>query len=240
MEQGKWQKCLSRWSIPFVALALAACGAEAPVADTPAQRAEAGSPTNAEIPVMGPERHILAFGDSLFAGYNVAKSDSYPAKLEVALRTKGINAKVVNAGVSGDTSAAGLQRFQFTVDNLETTPDLLILELGGNDLLRGLSPEETKSNLRDIITTAQREGMEIILFGMQAPPNAGVGYVAEFNAVFSDLAKQYGLDFIPFWVEPLVDKPDMIQSDRIHPTADGIEILVSETLDEVVGAIPEK
>lgn len=240
MEQGKWQKCLSRWSIPFCALALAACGAEAPVAKSPEQRAEAGSPTNAEIPVMGPERHILAFGDSLFAGYNVAKEDSYPARLEVALRTRGINARVVNAGVSGDTTAAGAQRFQFTLDNLENTPDLLILELGGNDLLRGLSPDQTKANLREIITTAQRKGIEIILFGMQAPPNAGAGYVAGFNATFSDLAKQYGLDFIPFWVESLVDKPEMIQRDRVHPTEEGIEVLVGDTVDEVMAALPKE
>jgi acyl-CoA thioesterase-1 len=188
---------------------------------------------------MGPERHILAFGDSLFAGYNVAKEDSYPAKLEAALRAQGINARVTNAGVSGDTSAAGAQRFAFTLKSLEKTPDLLILELGGNDLLRSISPEQTKANLREIITAAQSEGIDVLLMGMQAPPNMGAQYVEEFQAVYADLAKQYGLDFIPFWVEAVADKPELIQKDRVHPTEQGIEVLVGDTVDEVVAALPK-
>jgi acyl-CoA thioesterase-1 len=188
---------------------------------------------------MGPEVNILAFGDSLFAGYNVAKTDSYPAKLEAALRAQGINARVTNAGVSGDTSAAGAQRFDFTLKSMAKTPDLLILELGGNDLLRGLSPDQVKENLRDIITKAQREGIHVLLMGIQAPPNVGPQYAAEFKAAYADLAKQYGLDFIPFWVAAVADKPELIQQDRTHPTEQGIEVLVGDTLDEVVAALPK-
>lgn len=221
-----------------LALALAACGSEAPVTEQSA-RADAGSLTNAEVPVMGPERRILAFGDSLFAGYNVAKADSYPAKLEVALRAQGINARVTNAAVSGDTSAAGLQRFEFALNGLKETPELLILELGGNDLLRGLSPDETRSNLEAMITGAQERGIDVLLMGMQSPPNMGTDFVEEFNGLYPALARQYGTGFIPFWVEPVADKPELIQPDRIHPTADGIELLVRETLDEVVAALPE-
>lgn len=238
MEQVRRADALGRWSIPLLTLALAACGSEAPEAAAP-PRAEANSTTNAELPVMGPERHILAFGDSLFAGYNVAKEDSYPAKLEAALRAQGINARVTNAGVSGDTSAAGAQRFAFTLKSLEKTPDLLILELGGNDLLRSISPEQTKANLREIITAAQSEGIDVLLMGMQAPPNMGAQYVEEFQAVYADLAKQYGLDFIPFWVEAVADKPELIQKDRVHPTEQGIEVLVGDTVDEVVAALPK-
>lgn len=227
----------SRLSIPFLALALAACGSEAPVAEAPT-RVDAGSPTNAEVPVMGPERRILAFGDSLFAGYNVAKADSYPAKLEVALRARGINARVTNAGVSGDTSAAGLQRFEFTLESMAEAPDLLILELGGNDLLRGLSPDETRSNLESMIKTAQSRGIDVLLMGMRSPPNMGADFVSAFNGLYPALAEQYGTDFIPFWVESVADKPELIQQDRIHPTEAGIEMLVSETLDEVVAALP--
>ncbi|ABC63891.1 arylesterase [Erythrobacter litoralis] len=188
---------------------------------------------------MGPERRILAFGDSLFAGYNVAKSDSYPAKLESALRARGINARVTNAGVSGDTSAAGLQRFEFTLDSLQETPDLLILELGGNDLLRGLSPDETRRNLESMIRTAQARGIDVLLMGMRSPANMGAQFVEEFNGLYAELAEQYGTDFIPVWVESVADRPELIQDDRVHPTEAGIELLVSETLDDVVAAIPE-
>ncbi len=239
MEQGKWAKPLGRWSIPLIALALAACGSEAPVAEQP-ERAEAGSPTNAEVPVMGPERRILAFGDSLFAGYNVAKEESYPAQLERALRAQGINARVSNAGVSGDTSAAGLQRFQFTLDAQEGVPDLLILELGGNDLLRGLSPSETRSNLEAMIKEAQSRGIKVLLMGMQSPPNMGADFVEQFNGLYPALAKQYGTAFIPFWVEAVAGKPELIQDDRIHPTEEGIEVLVGDTMDGVVAALPKE
>lgn len=187
---------------------------------------------------MGPERRILAFGDSLFAGYNVPKADSYPAKLEVALRAQGINARVTNAGVSGDTSAAGLQRFEFTLDSMAEPPELLILGLGGNDLLRGLSPDETRSNLETMIRTAQDRGIDVLLMGIQAPPNMGAQFVQQFNGLYPALAEQYGTDIIPFWVEAVAGRPELIQQDRIHPTADGIEVLVAETLDEVVSALP--
>lgn len=230
---------LSRLSIPALALALAACGAEAPVAD-PQQQAQAGSPSNAEVPVMGPEQRILAFGDSLFAGYNVDKGDSYPAKLETALRAQGVNARITNAGVSGDTSAAGLQRFGFALDAQQEMPDLLILELGGNDLLRGLSPDETRANLEAIIKQAQSRGIDVLLMGMQSPPNMGAEFVEQFNGLYPSLARQYDTQFIPFWVESLVDRPDLIQPDRIHPTADGIEELVRATLEAVIEALPDK
>lgn len=237
MEQVRWAKALGRLSIAPLALVLASCGAEAPAAPDPvAKETTEGAP---EVPVMGPERVILAFGDSLFAGYNVAKDDSYPAKLEAALRARGINARVTNAGVSGDTSAAGAQRFDFTLKSMERTPDLLILELGGNDLLRGLSPDQVKENLRDIIKKAQREGIDVLLMGMEAPPNVGPQYAAEFKAAYADLAKQYGLDFIPFWVAAVADKPELIQKDRTHPTEQGIEVLVGDTVDEVVAALPK-
>ncbi|WP_435417075.1 arylesterase [Parerythrobacter aurantius] len=238
MEQVRWAKALSRLSIVPLALALVSCGdgtAEAPVA----ARAESEAAA-IEVPVMGPERRILAFGDSLFAGYNVAKEDSYPAKLEAALRAQGINARVTNAGVSGDTSAAGAQRFDFTLNSMEGKPDLLILELGGNDLLRSISPEQTRANLEAIIKTAQAADIPVLLMGMQAPPNMGERYVEEFAAVYSGLAEKYDLEFIPFWVASVADRPELIQQDRVHPTEQGIEVLVGDTVDEVVAALPKR
>ncbi|MBV7266549.1 arylesterase [Erythrobacter sp. WH131] len=191
------------------------------------------------IPVMGPEVRILAFGDSLFAGYGVDKSDSYPAKLEAALRAKGVNAATVNAGVSGDTSAAGLQRLEFTLDAQQEKPDLFILELGGNDLLRGLSPAETKANLAAMMEELQSRDIPVLLMGMRAPPNYGPEYQADFDALYGELAEQYDAALIPFWLEDIYQNPSLFQSDRIHPTEQGIEELVASTVDEVQAALPE-
>lgn len=221
-----------------LALALAACGDAAEDAAPAAEIAEDGQPALPAIPVMGPERTIIAFGDSLFAGYNLDPRDSYPEKLENALRAKGMDADVINAGVSGDTSAAGLQRLEFTLAAQETPPALFILELGGNDLLRGLSPEETKANLAKMLTILRDQKVPVLIMGMRAPPNYGPEFQAQFDAIYRDLAKEYGAALIPFWLEDIYREPALFQADKIHPTADGIERLVASTLDEVEGALP--
>lgn len=226
---------LSRLSI-VAALALAGCGGEAPQRE-PAPAAEQ---TADAVPVTGPQRHILAFGDSLFAGYNVAKEESYPARLEAALRAQGIDAQVANAGVSGDTTAAGLQRLAFTLDSQEETPDLVILELGGNDLLRGLSPEETKANLASMLDILKQRGIPVLLMGMRAPPNYGPEFQQAFDALYPALAAEYGVELVPFFLEAVYDQPQLIQPDRIHPTAEGIETLVQATAGEVAEALPEE
>ena len=223
------------WSI-IPALCLAACSAEAPLPQE--QKAEAA--LDEKLPVMGPERTILAFGDSLFAGYNLAEEEGYPEKLEAALRARGVNASVIDAGVSGDTSAAGLQRIGFVLDNLKTQPDLALVELGGNDLLRGLSPEQTRENLTGIMDALAGRGIPVLVMGMQAPPNMGADYRAQFNAIYPALAERYEAALIPFWVESLVGRNELIQQDRIHPTAEGIELLVADTIDAVTDALPEE
>jgi len=227
------------WSI-ILALMLAACGSEAP-ADTVA---ETGSDTNAAevatVPVMGPERTILAFGDSLFAGYGVGKENSYPAKLAAALRVRGVNAKVANAGISGDTSAAGLQRLKFTLDAQEEKPDLFILELGGNDLLRGISPDQTRSNLAAMLDELKAREIPVLVMGMRAPPNYGPEFQAQFDALYADLAREYGAALIPFWLEAIYQDPSLFQDDRIHPTEAGLEELVAATVDRVEAALPEE
>jgi acyl-CoA thioesterase-1 len=219
-------------------LTLAACGDAAEDAAPAAEIAEDGQPALPAIPVMGPERKIIAFGDSLFAGYNLDPRDSYPEKLENALRAKGMNADVINAGVSGDTSAAGLQRLEFTLAAQDVPPALFILELGGNDLLRGLSPEETKANLAKMLTILRDQKVPVLIMGMRAPPNYGPEFQAQFDAIYRDLAKEYGAALIPFWLEDIYREPALFQADKIHPTADGIERLVASTLDEVEGALP--
>jgi len=227
-------KCL--WSI-IIAACLVGCSAEAPPADA-VNSVETGSEMAGEIPVMGPQRRILAFGDSLFAGYNVGKDESYPARLEVALRARGINAQVANAGVSGDTTAAGLQRLAFILDAQETKPELVILELGGNDLLRNLPPSETRSNLAAMLDELTGRDIPVLLMGMRAPPNLGPRFVKDFDGIYPALAKEYGAALVPFFVESTYDKPSLIQADRIHPTAEGIETLVMATIDDVAQALP--
>lgn len=220
-------------------LALAACGDAADEGGTPAvEVAEDGKPALPAVPVMGPERRILAFGDSLFAGYGLDPAQSYPARLEAALRAKGINAAIANAGVSGDTTAAGLQRLAFTLDAQAEKPDLFILELGGNDLLRGLSPEETRANLGKMLGELQQREIPVLLMGMRAPPNYGPEFQAQFDALYRELARQYGADLIPFWLDDIYREPELFQNDKIHPTAEGIERLVASTVDEVEGALP--
>lgn len=219
----------------LTALALAGCGGEAPAEPVTGEMAEG----ELAIPVMGEQIDVIAFGDSLFAGYGFEdKGDSYPAKLESALRARGINAAVVNAGVSGDTSAAGLGRLEFTLDAQDEKPDFFILELGGNDLLRGLSPAETRANFETMLTILRDRGIPVLIMGMRAPPNYGPEYQAEFDAIYGDVARNYGAALIPFWMEDIYQDPSLFQSDRIHPTEEGVEALVASTLDEVAAALP--
>lgn len=221
-----------------LATMVAGCGDAAQDAVPAGEIAQDGKPALPAIPVMGPERKIIAFGDSLFAGYNLDPRDAYPEKLENALRAKGINADVVNAGVSGDTTAAGLQRLEFTLAAQAAPPALFILELGGNDLLRGIPPEETKRNLAKMLDVLKAQDVPVLLMGMRSPPNYGPEYQAQFDAIYRDLAKEYGAALIPFWLEDIYRDPALFQSDRIHPTAQGVERLVASTLGEVEGALP--
>lgn len=238
MQKGGWSK--TGMAAAAAALVLAGCSDAADEAIAPGQEIAAdGKPALPAIPVMGPERRIIAFGDSLFAGYGLGPRDAYPEKLESALRARGINAEVVNAGVSGDTTAAGLNRLEFTLAaQKDGPPALFILELGGNDLLRGLSPQETRANLGKMLAVLREQKVPVLLMGMRSPPNYGPEYQAQFDAIYRDLAKEYGATLIPFWLEEIYRDPSLFQQDRIHPTADGVERLVASTLAEVEDALP--
>lgn len=217
-------------------MALASCGNDT---TTPAEAQQAGpAPIEEEPPVVGPERRILAFGDSLFAGYNLEEDEGYPEKLEAALRARGINARVMDAGVSGDTTAAGLQRIAFVLDNAGEAPDLALVELGGNDLLRGITPEATRENLSAILQVLAERDIPVLLMGMRAPPNLGLEFQQQFDGIYPALAQEYGADLVPFFLEAVYDKPQLILPDRIHPTAGGIDAIVQATAGAVVSALP--
>lgn len=224
------------WSALALALLLSACGNDQSPVPVPTRGADALP----EVPVMGKEVTVLALGDSLFTGYGLGEGDSYPARLERALRARGINARIANAGVSGDTSAGGLQRLSFTLSSQQRPPDLVIVSLGGNDMLRGLPPEQTRANLDAILAELKRRHIRVLLLGMLAPPNLGSAYRADFDPIYPALAKKYDAALVPFFLQPLMGKPDLVQDDHIHPTVQGIEALVAATVEQVADALPAK
>ena len=173
----------------------------------------------------GPERLILAFGDSLYAGYGLSRGQSLPDAVQARLRTGGINATIVNAGVSGDTSAAGRQRLTFALDNMARKPDLVMLGLGGNDVLRQITPAETRANMVAMMAELDKRGIPVVLTGMKAPPNLGPDYTQAFDAIWPDLAKRYDAALYPFILNGVINQPTLVQADHVHPTAAGIAVI---------------
>ncbi|MFZ5876420.1 MAG: arylesterase [Nitrospirota bacterium] len=183
--------------------------------------AAVGSVDARDQPVAVPT--IVAFGDSLTAGFGVPSEDAYPSRLERRLREEGYAYRVVNAGVSGETTAGGLRRVDWV---LKSRPSLVILELGANDGLRGLSPEQTRENLARIIEGLRDAGVTVILAGMRVPPNYGDEYARAFEAVFPALATRYQLPLIPFFLDGVATDPALNQADGLHPTSDGYRVIV--------------
>lgn len=227
----------SLWSIIFACLALVACSGSSPRHDGAQRQDQVVAPASL-APTAGPKRIILAFGDSLFAGHGVGLDRSYPAQLQAALRRKGINVEIVNAGVSGDTSAAGRARLAFTLDAQQHEPDLVLLELGANDMLRGLSPDQTRANMAAMLEELKKRKIPVLLMGMRAPPNYGGQYREDFDSIYPDLAEKYGAQLIPFWLESIYRRPELFLPDHLHPTVKGIGVLVDSTEGAVEKALP--
>lgn len=169
---------------------------------------------------------IIALGDSLTAGFGVREEESYPARLQVMLKQNGYPHRVINAGVSGDTTAGGLRRLAW---QLRQKPRIVILELGANDGLRGLPVSEMFSNLEKMIRLCQENNAKVLLVGMKIPPNYGEDYAREFENVYVTLAKKYSLDLIPFMLEGVAAKREYTQADGIHPLGPGYEIVTHTT-----------
>jgi acyl-CoA thioesterase-1 len=169
---------------------------------------------------------ILALGDSLTQGYGVPPGMDFPNVLERALKARGLNAAVINAGVSGDTSAGGLARLDWSLGDAKSGPDAAIVELGANDGLRGLSPAEMEKNLDTILAKLKARNIPVLLAGMKAPRNYGAQYAAEFDAVFPRLAQKYGVLFYPFFLEGVALDRALIQPDGLHPNPRGVEAIV--------------
>ncbi|WP_454634090.1 arylesterase [Bradyrhizobium cenepequi] len=184
-----------------------------------------GQPAGAAKPVK-----MVVLGDSLSAGLGLPANAAFPAKLQKALETKGIKVDMINAGVSGDTASGGRERLDWSVP--EGT-GAVILELGANDALRGTDPAVTRAALSDILSRLKARGIAVLICGMVAPPNYGSDYAARFNAIYPELSKSFGVPLYPFFLEGVAADAKLNQADGMHPTADGIDIIVRNMLPTV-------
>jgi acyl-CoA thioesterase-1 len=170
---------------------------------------------------------IVAFGDSLTAGYGLSPGESFPEKLEQSLQQKGHDVVIANAGVSGDTSSGGLQRLDWSVPD---DTDLVILELGANDMLRGIAPSITRSNLDEMIAKLREREIDVLLVGMLAAPNLGPDYAESFNPIYPELASEYELALYPFFLDGVAAQPQLLLGDGMHPNAEGVDRMVEGIL----------
>jgi acyl-CoA thioesterase-1 len=242
METNILEKQMRFWPLYGGGLALLQAGLLAGCDRTPEVPAPPPA-TNVVAPVVatpapqGPERLILALGDSLFAGYGLDRGQSLPDALQNRLRKDGIDATIVNAGVSGDTSAAGRQRFAFALDNMKRKPDLILLGLGGNDVLRQISPAETRANMTAMMDEAKRRGIPVMLTGMMAPPNLGPEYTLQFNGIWTDLAKAYHATLYPFILDGVIGNTALMQPDHVHPNRTGVDRITARVAPLVESAL---
>lgn len=181
---------------------------------------------------------ILAFGDSLTAGYGLAQEQGFTHQLEQELRQQGHNITVVNGGVSGDTTSGGLSRLKWVLSNVKSgKPDLVILELGANDALRGITPDITRANMEKILSILEKAGIKTLVAGMIAPPNMGIDYGISFNRIFPELAKTYNDDLYPFFLEGVAANPELNQADAMHPNSQGVAVVVKNIIPYVLNAL---
>jgi acyl-CoA thioesterase-1 len=210
-----------RWVVPIAFVCACACGTREELPADHRDAVASPAPTPVPAPVESRPR-IVALGDSLTAGLGLPIGQAYPALLQERLNKDGLNYEVVNAGVSGDTSAGGLSRLDWAFDG---DVRVLIVAMGGNDALRGLPVEQLQHNLGQIIERAQARGITVVLAGMEAPPNFGRQYSVAFHQVYPALARQYHVAFVPFLLQGVAGERALNQPDGIHPTAQGARIV---------------
>lgn len=180
---------------------------------------------------------VVAFGDSLYAGYRLDPDDGYPAQLEAALNRAGVPARVINAGVSGDTTAAALQRLAFTLDNQPKKPALVLVGLGGNDMLRGLPPTQTRANMEAIVSAIEARHIPVLLTGMLAGHNLGPDYARAFNPIWPQLAREHHAALVPFFLQAVIGNNALLLEDHIHPNRAGVAAIVKATEPVVADAL---
>ena len=181
--------------------------------------------------------HIVCLGDSLTAGYQLPADAAFPIVLEKALRAAGKNVDVANAGVSGDTSSGGLERLDWSVPD---GTDIVILELGANDMLRGIDPKLTQTSLNTIMARLNARHIRVLLAGMRATPGLGKDYASQFNAIFPNLAKKFDVPLVPFFLEGVAGHEALQLPDQMHPNRSGVEVIVRHMLPSVEAMLAEK
>ena len=188
-------------------------------------------------PAFAQEKLIVAFGDSLMAGYGVKPAEGFAPQLQAYLRANRIPARVHNAGVSGDTSAAGRARLGWVLRSLRAKPDLVILELGANDMLRGLTPRQTRANLDAMLTEFKRRGIPVLLAGMRASPNMGRDYQRAFDGIYPALERKHGVPLHPFFMQGVAANRPLLLRDGMHPNARGVSVIVRAIAPRVRDAL---
>ena len=183
------------------------------------------------------EKLVLALGDSLTAGYQLKPNESFPAQLQASLQAQGVAARVHNAGVSGDTTAQAKARLPWVLNSLKQKPDLAIVALGANDMLRGQPPAQARANLDAILTELGKRGIPVILSGMLAAPNMGPAYGKEFNAMYPALAKKHGATLQPFFTAGVTANPKLLLADGMHPNKQGVALMVKNIQPLVMGKL---
>ena len=211
---------MSRWSILPALLAISAAPAPPP----------SGAPA-------APPVSVLAFGDSLTAGYGLERGLGFAPQLQATLRRHGLSATVHDGGVSGDTSQAGRARLGWTLDGLPRKPDLVIVELGANDMLRGLDPKLTRDNLDAILAELKRRRIPVLLAGMRGAPNLDPAYIAAFEKLYPELAARHGATLYPFFLDGVAGQRGMVQGDAMHPTFAGVKTIVTRIVPTVKRAL---
>jgi acyl-CoA thioesterase-1 len=191
----------------------------------------------AAAPASAQDLHVLAFGDSLTAGYGLPRGQGFAPQLEDALRRNGVPARVTDAGVSGNTVGQGRARLKWTLDGLKQKPHLAIVALGGNDMLRGLPPAQTRADMDAILAEFKRRDIPVLVAGMLAPPNLGPRYGADFNSIFPEVARKYGASLYPFFLANVAGVRALNLPDGVHPNFQGIKLMVSGILPSVMRAL---
>jgi len=204
--------------------------------------AHAGAHTGAKAGEDPAEPYtVLAFGDSLTAGYGLPRGQSLPDQLQAALKARGFDIQMINAGVSGDTTSGGLARLDWALEGVKGARiDLVILALGANDALRGIAPDLTRSNITAMIERLKARGIPVLLAGMVAPPNMGPEYAAAFNPIYSDLAARYDVPLYPFLLDGVAAEPTLNQDDGMHPNEKGVSVIVDRLAPMVADLLNER
>lgn len=191
----------------------------------------------AVAPAQAAQKLILAFGDSLTAGYGLGPAEGFVPRLEARLRADGLDVKVHNAGVSGDTTTGGKARLAWVLAALKAKPDLVILELGANDALRGIDPKLTRANLDAMLADLKRRNIRVLLAGMMAPRNLGQDYARTFDPIYPTLAKAHGVALYPFFLDGVAANPKLNQADGMHPNPQGVTVIVGKLAPVVKQAL---